>query len=69
MFSFLFLSDPFGYPVELAARAFDPVLHLLLLLAVHLRQRFVDASAGASQDGRSHLEIALQRGSLCGGLR
>jgi hypothetical protein len=41
----------------------------LLLLAIHLRQSFRDPPAGAVQDGIGHLQVALQPGRLCGGLR
>jgi hypothetical protein len=69
MFPWLFLFDSFRHPVELPARAFDPALHLLLLFAAHLRQSFREPPAGAAQDGRGHLQIALERGPLRGGLR
>jgi len=56
---FLFLSDSFGHPAEFPACAFDPVLCLLLLPAVHLRQSFGEPPAGAVQDRNGHLQITL----------
>jgi hypothetical protein len=35
MFGFLFYLDALAHPVQLAARAFDRVLRLLLLAGVH----------------------------------
>jgi len=59
MLCFLFLSDSFRHPAEFPARAFDPVLCLLLLLAVHLRQGFGKPPAGAVQDRIRHLQVTL----------
>jgi hypothetical protein len=59
MLCFLFLSDSFRHPAEFPACAFDPVLRLLLLLAVHLRQGFGEPPAGAVQDRNNHFQIAL----------
>jgi hypothetical protein len=69
MFPWLFLFDSFRHPVELPARAFDPVLRLLLLFAAHLRQSFPEPPAGTAQDGRRHLQVALEPGSWRGGRR
>jgi hypothetical protein len=59
MFRFLFLSDSIRHPVQFAAHAFDPVLRLLLLCGIHLRQRFGEPAAGTPQNGKRHLQIAL----------
>jgi hypothetical protein len=59
MTGLLFLSDSVRHPVEFPARAFDPALRLLLLRGVHLWQSFGEPAAGAAQDGKRHLQIAL----------
>jgi hypothetical protein len=68
MSAFLFLSDSFRHPVQFPARTFDLALRLLLLCGVHLRQSFVEPAAGATQNGKRHLQIALHLFG-CGGLR
>ena len=62
MLGFLLLpdSDPFRHPVELAARTFDPLLRLLLLPVIHLRQGVGKPPAGAMQYGNRHFQFALQ---------
>ena len=59
MFRLLFLSDSFRHPVQFPARTFDLALRLFLLRASHLRQRFGEPPAGATQNGKRHLQIAL----------
>ena len=59
IFRFLFLSDSVRHPVQFAARTLDPALRLLLLRGVHLRQSFGQPAAGAPQNGKRHLRIAL----------
>jgi hypothetical protein len=68
MFGFPFLSDSFRHPVEFPARAFDVVLRLLPLRAVHLRQGFGEPAAGTAQNGERHLQIAFDLFD-CRGLR
>jgi hypothetical protein len=60
MLGVLFLSDSSFHPVQFAPRAFHLALHLFLVLAVHLRQRFGKPAAGTLQDGNRHLQIALE---------
>jgi hypothetical protein len=67
MSAFLFLSDPFRHPVQFPAGTFDLALRLLLLCGVHLRQCFGEPAAGTPQNGKRHLQIALNllgRGGL-----
>jgi hypothetical protein len=67
MSAFLFLSDSFRHPVQFPARTFDLSLRLLLLCGVHLPQSFGEPAAGATQNGKRHLQIALNlfgRGGL-----
>ena len=45
--------------MQLPARAFDPLLGLLPLPAVHLHQGLAQPPAGAVQNGQRHLQIAL----------
>src|SRR5689334_16266034 len=47
MLVLLFLFHSFGHPVQLAPRAFQPLLHLLLLRVIHLRQSRGEPAAGA----------------------
>jgi len=64
---FLFLPDSFRHPVQFPARTFDLALRLLLLRSGHLRQGFGEPAAGATQNGKRHLQIALNlfgRGGL-----
>jgi len=62
-----FLSDPCRHPVEFAARVFEPVLGLFLLLPIHVRQGFGEPLAGATQDGHRQFQFAFQ--SDCGWFR
>jgi hypothetical protein len=67
MSAFLFLSDLFRHPVQFPARTFDLALRPRLLCGVHLRQSFVEPAAGATKNGKCHLQIALHlfgRGGL-----
>jgi hypothetical protein len=59
MFRLLFLFDSRRHPVEFPARVFELALRLFLLRAGHLRQGFGEPPAGATQDGDSHIQIAL----------
>jgi hypothetical protein len=59
MFGLLLLSDSFRHPVEFPARVFHLALRLFLLRARHLREGFGEPSAGTTQDGQRHLQIAL----------
>jgi hypothetical protein len=72
MSGFLFLSDgsracgrsllgkhSFPHPVQFPAHAFDRALRLLLLRYVHLGHGFGEPTAGATQNGKRHLQIAL----------
>src|SRR6266852_5675935 len=62
MFDFLFLSDSRRHTVQFPARAFDLTLRLLPPPLIHLRQRFGQPPAGATQNGQRHLQFALQSG-------
>jgi hypothetical protein len=59
MFRFLFPFDSRRHPVEFPARVFDLALRLFLLRAIHFRQGLGESPAGAMQDGKRHLQIAL----------
>jgi hypothetical protein len=59
MFRFLFLSDSFRHPAEFPAGTFDLALRLRLLRDVHLRQRLAEPPVGPTQNGKRHLQIAL----------
>jgi len=59
MFRFLFLSDPFRHPIQFPAGTLDLALRLLLLCGVHLRQSFAEPASGTPQNGKCHLQIAL----------
>src|SRR5450759_4986764 len=59
MFRFLFLFDSRRHPVEFPARVFDLALRLFLWRAIHFRQGLGEPPAGAMQDGKRHLQIAL----------
>ena len=61
------LSDSFRHTVQFPVRTFDLALRLLLLCGVHLRQSFGEPAAGTPQNGKRHLQIALDlfgRGGL-----
>jgi hypothetical protein len=68
MFALVFLSDLFRYPLEFPARAFDPLLYLLLLLAAHFRQSFRQPPASSAHNSSRHFEVTLERGRLRDGL-
>jgi hypothetical protein len=55
------------HPLQFTARLPDLVLHLVQLLAVHLRHGFREPPTGAFDNGHRHLQITLQRRSLCSG--
>ncbi|HEY5310460.1 MAG TPA: hypothetical protein VIK97_18230, partial [Casimicrobiaceae bacterium] len=59
MFRLLFLCDSRRHPHQFPARVFNLALRLFLLRAGHLRQGFGEPSAGATQDGNRHFQIAL----------
>jgi hypothetical protein len=59
MLGFLFLSDSRRHPLQFLARACDLALRLFLTAAVHLRQGCGESSAGATQNGHHHFQIAL----------
>src|ERR1035438_7443062 len=60
MLGCLFLSDSFRHPVEFATRACEPVLRLLLLSAVHLRQSLDEPPSGAMQNANCHFQFAIE---------
>jgi len=64
---FFLLFHSLRHPLQFAPCLSDPVVHLVQLLAVHLRQGFGEPPAGAFNDGHRHLQIALQRRGLCRG--
>jgi hypothetical protein len=67
MSAFPFLSDSLRHPVQFPAGTLDLALRLLLLRGVHLRQGFSESAAGAAQNRKRHLQIALDlfgRGGL-----
>ena len=67
MSAFLFLSDSLRHPAQLPAGTLDLALRLLLLCGVHFRQSFGEPATGAPQNGKRHLQIALNlfgRGGL-----
>ncbi len=55
----LFLSDSFRHPAQFPAGTLDLALRLLLWCGVPLRQSFGKPAAGAAQNGKRHLQIAL----------
>ena len=57
----MFLSDSRRHSFQFAPRVFDVPLRLFLPRTIHLRQRFGQPPVGATQDGRGHLQFALQR--------
>src|ERR1035441_1257111 len=59
MFRLLLLFDSRRHPHQFPARVFNLALRLFLLRAGHLRQGFGEPPAGATQDGDSHIQIAL----------
>src|ERR1035437_9395774 len=59
MFRFLFPFDSRRHPVEFPARVFDLALRLFLVRPIHFRQGLGEPPAGAMQDGKHHLQIAL----------
>jgi hypothetical protein len=57
-----FLSDSRRHPLQFLARACDLVLRLFLTQIIHLRQGCGEPSAGATQNGNRHLQVALHSG-------
>jgi hypothetical protein len=59
---FLFLSDSRRHPLQFLVRACDLALRLFLTEAVHLRQGCGESSAGPTQNGHRHFQVALHSG-------
>jgi hypothetical protein len=62
MLGSLFLFDSRCHPFQFLARACDLALRLFLTEAVHLRQGCGESSAGATQNGHRHFQVALHSG-------
>jgi len=60
MLVLLWLSYSFAHPVQLAPRAFQPLLHLLLLRVIHLCHSRGEPAASAAQNRQRHLQIPPQ---------